>query len=151
MKNGILRSVFFGLLGVFSLLLIGCGQDSADTKQQKKPTPKSDRQVGAQLLSRDLKMAVIFIEANVGNIQDGGGYQMWTASKMVDKLMKLHKPDNSNTGSQKSRISYVKDKVHKPWQVVLIPDDANKQIIVKAYGDNINKPVITKKIHISTY
>jgi hypothetical protein len=159
MKAGIQKIIYLSLLTLLSLLLSACGnQDSASKKQEMHKMRVKHQQLGQHLLSRELQMAVVMIESNVHNIQDGGGYQMWTASKMVDKLLILNQvahanPDNRQNSMPSSmpRISYVKDKVKKPWQVVLVPDDHNKQIIIKAYGNDINHPVITRAVHVSTY
>lgn len=141
-----------------SICLVGCG--GSDDKQSKKPQTNRVKQTQLQLkqhqLTRELKMAVFTLESNVGNLQSGPGYQMWTASKMVDKLMQLNRSTLSTASpnqptARQTTITYSKDRVEKPWQIVLIPNDSKKEIVVKAYGADTKTPMLSKKIPVSTY
>lgn len=139
-------------------LLTACGEapgskaDKAYTKEELSHNPGL-----ALLQQKRLSYAVMMVKANVGNLQGSGGYQMWTATKMVDALIRLsktsgtHVPGEPRVKKQSPEITYVKGKVTKPWQIVLIPDDAAKKIIVKAYGVDMSKPAVEREFHVSTY
>lgn len=146
------------IISLFSILLTACG-DSPPPKNTKpiKQTVSTHSKGLAILQQKRLSYAVIMVRANVGNLQNSGGYQMWSANKMVDALIRLsktsgaHVPGEPRVKKQSPEISYVKGKVTKPWQIVLIPNDRAKKIVVKAYGGDISKPAIVREVPVSTY
>lgn len=80
---------------------------------------------------------------------------MWTATKMTDKLLSLSKsaaqPGSDNQKSKVHQdISYTKNKVIQPWQIVLITNDA-KKIVIKGSGDNKKIPLLSTSVKVSTY
>lgn len=140
-------------------LLSACGEDAdkQTTQSRLKEMKEKHHAAFAMMKQRRLVHAVTILEANVSNVQGSGGYQMWTATKMADTLVRLsktadaHIPGEPRVKNRMPAITYVKGHVTKPWQIVLIPDDKSKKILVKAYGDDIKKPAITKEIPVSTY
>lgn len=152
------QSICIIFASLATVMLIGCGEapdskaDKAYSKEQLSHSPGL-----AILQQKRLSYAVMMVRSNVGNLQDSGGYQMWTASKMVDALIRLsktagaHVPGEPRIKKQSPEITYVKGKVTKPWQIVLIPDDIAKKIIVKAYGRDMKKPAVVREIPVSSY
>lgn len=141
-----------------SLLLAGCGEVPDSKADKEFKNEQASHSPGLAILhQKRLTYAVMMVRANVGNIKDSGGYQYWTPSKMVDALIRLsqtsgtHVPGEPRVKKQSPEITYVKGKVTKPWQIVLIPDDKAKKIIVKAYGNQIKKPAVQREIPVSSY
>lgn len=155
------------IITILSLCLTACGGGGSGKERVKlsKPAMKQmiDRakekrgQLQAKAMDRKLRTAVILLIANIGNIQNGGGYQSWTATKMTDKVLKLSKSANApSPGMPKAKrlgpeITYTKGKVSQSWQIVLIPNDRAKKIKIKAYGNSTKKPIIEREVHVSTY
>jgi PBP1b-binding outer membrane lipoprotein LpoB len=148
------------LMLIASVLLIsGCGdKDPRDAKKKQKlmnDAKNVHQQSFKRMKEQRLRTAVRMLVVNVGNIQNGGGYQMWTATKMADKLISLSQTaSQAPTGGTKANaqsISYTKNKVSQPWQIVLIPNDRKKQIIIMGYGGELKKPLVQTQVPVSTY
>ena len=104
-----------------------------------------------------VKMAVEVVEYSLGNMQDGGGYQAWTASKAADKLVRyMNAANEPMPGEPKvpgigAKIRYVKDEVTAPWQILLTPDDKTSTIKVDGYGRDTSEPLYSVEIHVSKF
>lgn len=151
LKYAIIMSIIF--------LLNGCGEQVSSKEKKDKPgeTIKTHKTALAMMQQRRLSHAVMMVRTNVGNIQESGGYQIWTATKMVRALIRLsemadaHVPGEPRVKQGTPNITYVKHKVSKPWEIVLIPYDKEKKIVVKAYGKVMSKPAIIREIRLSPY
>lgn len=141
---------------IFCLIfgIVSCGSD------QKPEDEKSDSRIAPlqQLDKIQLQNAVTMVQINLRNMQDGGGYQSWTPTKAVDKLVPLLNsavsalPQNSDNPTTAAKvITYVKNKVVHAWQVVLIPLDDDSLILIKAYGKDTINPLIEQKIKVNKY
>jgi hypothetical protein len=135
-----------------ALVLVACekGTNDAPPAKTAQDIPLSDA-----LLHQRAEMAITMVEANLGNLQDGGGYQEWTPEKAATQLVQLmntaQTPEPSVPKTQNVQFTYVKDTVTDPWQVVIKADDAQSSIIVSAYGTDTAAPLLSKTITVSRY
>ena len=101
-------------------------------------------------------MAIMMVESNLGSMQDGGGYQSWTAEKAAAQLVPLMNaaqapgPDEPEEYKRLApRFTYVADRATGPWQVVIRVEGSNLK--VEAYGSDTSKPIEQKLIPVSRY
>ncbi len=140
-----------------TLALVGCGNDSPKEHKSKKSASQLQKAAAQFRMMKEkrLRNAVQMLVANVSNLQNAGGYQMWTASKMAKKLILISstagKALPGETKIKTTEISYAINMVTKPWQIVLVPDDHKKQIVIKGYASKISKPLFSTSVKVSTY
>jgi hypothetical protein len=136
-----------------ALVLVACEKETSDAP----PPPKTaqDAPLSDALLQQRAEMAITMVEANLGNLQDGGGYQEWTPEKAATQLVQLmtsaQAPEPGYPQTHNAQFTYVKDAVTGPWQVVIEADDAQSSIIVSAYGTDTATPLLSKTITVSRY
>lgn len=133
--------VAIGLIGLSSLFPIGCFGSSNSTA-----VPKFKQQA--------LEKAIFFLEGNLGSLSDVG-YTQWTpttaATELVEtmnvsqRLLPEEQAEYEAAGIQpQAEIPYVLNQPTGPWQIVLVPDDKQQTIHVKAYGEDLETPLIEK-------
>lgn len=111
--------------------------------------------MAANLIQRQAQIALDMVEADLGAMQDGGGYQAWSAQKAIDELVPALNaallPEPGEPPIPGPHFTYVKDTATGPWQVVIKLDDAQTGIVAAAYGSNTATPLATKSIAVSRY
>lgn len=140
---------------ILSLIMIcslsACGESEKPKKQ--KPVVKKVSVFDKAKETR-LRFAVSTAVNNIGMMQSDVGYQSFTPDSMADKIIGLQKSAgrfNKPSKPKKNEISYVKGKVKKPWQVVLVPEKRTSMLIIKGYGKNIKTPIVETKVKINRY
>ena len=48
-------------------------------------------------------------------------------------------------------IEFVKDPPTNPWQIVLIPDEKNSMVRIEGYGNDLEAPLISKRVKIPAW
>lgn len=134
------------------LVLAACDKGSGDTPPAKA-TPVSS--LPATFMQQRALLAVTMVEANLGAMQDGGGYQEWTPEKAAEKLVATmnaaETPEAGEPQSHNGQFTYVRDEVTGPWQVVIAVSDEQTGIVVSAYGADVATPLVSKTIAVSRY
>lgn len=136
-----------------ALILVACEKGTNDAP----PPPKTaqDAPLSDTLLQQRAEMAITLVEANLGNLQESGGYQEWTPEKAATQLVHLMDTvQTSGSGEPQTHnasFTYVKDTPTGPWQAVIKADDAQSSIIVSAYGTDTATPLLSKTITVSRY
>lgn len=138
------------LLAALACTLPACGK-----KDPPQAPPAKAQAVPANAAAERNKafLAVESVRANLGALQDGGGYQSWTAETAAAKLVTLMNaaqapgPDMPQASGQ--GFTYVADKVTAPWQVVIRAD--GKSLVVAAYGSNIDQALEERTFEVSRY
>jgi len=108
-------------------------------------------------VKHQIMIAVESVAGTFGSMHNGGGYQRWTPQKAVDKLVPLMNsatapgPGDSRLPGSAGNITYVKDEVTGPWQIVLIALEKEQKIRVEGYAYDTSVPVYTKEIHVSEW
>ncbi|OVE81446.1 hypothetical protein BVY03_03690 [bacterium K02(2017)] len=136
----------FKYLIILLFILNACNQTS------KEPSPK--------VVKQQMVMAVMAIQSNLGAMQDSG-YQAWTAQKAVDKLIPLLNTASQPITAQEKKyaqsgrggidLKYVKNNPTGANQIVLIADDDEQSIRVEGYGNDLETPIYTDEVQVSSY
>lgn len=134
---------------------ISACQKSSDDAAPSAGAPAGTLPLPAQLMRQQAQMALDMVEADLGAMQDGGGYQEWTAEKAVKQLVPLlnaaQAPEPGEPSVPGRKFTYVKDAATGPWQVVIRLDEAQTGIVAAAYGSDTATPLATKAIAVSRY
>lgn len=144
-------------VAILAWLLLASGisacQKSSDDAAPSAGAPASA--LPAQLARQQAQIALEMVEADLGAMQDGGGYQEWTAEKAIEQLVPLlnaaQAPEPGEPPIPGPRFTYVKDAATGPWQVVIKLDEAQTGIAAAAYGTDTATPLATKAIAVSRY
>ena len=113
------------------------------------------------LKQQELEQAVFFLESNLQGLGDVG-YTQWIPSTAADELVTTmnaagillpeEEADYREAGIKpKEPIPYVLNQPTEAWQIVLIPDDVQQVIHIKAYGKDLETPVIEKDLPCCSY
>lgn len=144
------RRILLLLAMAFLSLGTGCG------KREPPPATDADAALTAAMpdyITRQAMMAVETVESTLGGMQDGGGYQSWTAEKAHGQIVPLLNaamaplPGEPRTPGPK--FKYVDHAATAPWQVSV--EVEGEALLVKAYGSDVQKPLYQKTIRVSTY
>lgn len=126
---------------VFLILLIpACGRKSAQEEMVD------------DLARTQIRQAVDGVEATLLDMQGGGGYQSWTPSNAVDRLVSTLNaattpdPDAPQPTGVMGKIRYVRDKPTEAYQIVLTPLESDGRIRVEGYAGDLTTPVYIKEI-----
>ena len=143
------RASALALSLAFGVIAVSCGRSSSRDDALSE--------MATEVMKQEIIRSVEVVDATLGSMQDGGGYQSWTPEKAVEKLVPLLNSANApgegepDLPRSSSKIRYVRDRVTASWQIVLIPDDKQKIIRVEGYGPDTTKAVYTKKIAVSEW
>lgn len=141
-KNGLLAV----LVAASALTLPGCGKSAPEAGV----TPQQSKQIKPQLEEREAMMAVEFAVANIDALQNSGGYQNWTAEKVVEKVVPLmnsaQAPAPGVAAGAMARFVHVAERASGPWQVVIRAE--GDTVHVEAYGSSTDRPLETRSIRV---
>lgn len=148
---------------LFSIALIVCCRTSFAMKidvsgldaERSAQTSTSLVEKERKLLSRE----ILLIAPNIMMLREDGNFSVWTAEALIDTLLpKLnstslllaqeYNKNKTELSVPYQPVTYVKNKVTHPWQIVLIPLSEQKAIRVKAYGSDLIAPVFEEDISI---
>ncbi len=144
------KLIFLSWISLSSLSLAGCFG----------PAVESSGAISA-LKQQELEQAVLFLESNLDSLSEVG-YVQWdpttAAAELVTTmnaalvLLPEEEADYREAGIKpKDGISYILNQPTEAWQIVLIPDDPQQTIYVKAYGKDLETPVIEKDLPCCSY
>ena len=135
-------SFYFPLIILSLSLCIACGDPSNRTKAF---SPKK----------LHLEKAVLSAEMALGSIGDVG-YVQWTpitaAQELVNSLnssqvlLPEEKEQYKEAKIKPVTIPFTLNQPTEKWQVVIIPEEDKSIIRVEGYGDNLEKPLLIKKL-----
>lgn len=124
--SGLFRAALL-VLAIFGLT--GCGGD-AKTDSLKK---------GVRLMESIVTSRVLIDAVKNADSQ-------MRASTAVDAALRGGITANFPQPPADIGISNVGEKPTEPWMVHLVADDAAKQIRIEGYGDNLQEPLVVRKI-----
>jgi hypothetical protein len=142
------KFITLGLIGLSSLSFFSC---SGNNTRNTVPT----------FTQQELAQAIFFLEGNLGSLSEAG-YVQWTPTTAAAELVEImntsqillpeEEEDYRQSGIQpKDPIPYVLNQPTAAWQIVLIADDAQQTIQVKAYGKDLETPLIERELPCCSY